>query len=116
MDDLIGVFGREAAEEAIRETGVRDRSWKGRRVRLDKMISSWDNIRRAVREILPGDSRLEQLMIAAGTPTTPMDLGIPAEWVSNALRCSMNLRNRYTALNLADDLGILGNFIKDLTA
>ena len=53
---------------------------------------------------------LQAALTAAGAPTTPADLGIPAELYRDALIHARAIRNRYTILDLAADAGLLEGF------
>lgn len=110
QDRLERSIGHSAAAEAIRETGHTDRSWEARQTRLTALVENRDEIESAVRSILPPLADIKHMLAAAGTPYEPAHLDIPREWVRDALFVARHIRNRYTVLNLAADLGLLDEF------
>ncbi|MEJ7596435.1 MAG: iron-containing alcohol dehydrogenase [Kofleriaceae bacterium] len=71
----------------------------------DRLARTWDNIRDRIAGITLGAQRLTQVLAAVGAPTSPADLGWPAELFAGAVSHARELRNRYTFLDLAADLG-----------
>lgn len=107
-------FSSETVSQILRDTGDRDRSPGGRNARLRLLAANWEAVCEAVRNILLPAPRLTDLLSRSGAPATYLELGIPRDWVRRAFTVAHQLRNRYTALNLADDLGILDEFIEEL--
>ena len=54
--------------------------------------------------------RLQEILERAGAPVRPEDLGWPAALYADAVAHARLIRNRYTALDLAGDAGMLEDF------
>ncbi len=52
-------------------------------------------------------------MKVAGAPTTPAELGLPVEAVERALLSARDIRNRYTVLDLAAEVGLLNGWARE---
>jgi glycerol-1-phosphate dehydrogenase [NAD(P)+] len=65
---------------------------------------------RALREVMLPTARLREALVAAGAPTTGVDLGLPSGFYRTAVRHAREIRDRYSILDLADDAGVLEAF------
>jgi glycerol-1-phosphate dehydrogenase [NAD(P)+] len=83
---------RGAAERAQRFSMLRERC-TGIWATLDPLRPDPDSLRNALNR--------------AGAPTTPADLGLPVDVVEGALLAARDIRNRYTVLDLAAEVGLL---------
>ena len=72
--------------------------------RLDER---WDAIAARIKAIALPAAQLEEVLLRAGAPTTPQDLGWESEFYDGAVRHAREIRNRYTFLDLAADSGVL---------
>ena len=54
---------------------------------------------------------MERALKAAGGPTTATEMGLDVTIYRNALRYAREIRNRYSFLDLADDAGLLEDFV-----
>ena len=69
----------------------------------DRLARSWDAIRRRIHATTIRAAALRQVLVAAGAPVEPAQLGWPPGLWSDALRHAREIRNRYTFLDLAAD-------------
>jgi glycerol-1-phosphate dehydrogenase [NAD(P)+] len=60
--------------------------------------------------------RIRRVLAAAGAPTRAEDLGVTPYELGAAIRQGRKIRNRYTALDVAAELGILGSFADRVTS
>ncbi len=74
-----------------------------------KLAEHWDEIRAQLRSVTLPSANLEAVPKAAGTPTTPKELGWPRDFYLDAVRHAREIRDRYTFLDLAADIGELDN-------
>ncbi len=76
-------------------------------LRLDRILSDWDQIRRIIAEELPETEEIVGLMRALGMPTAPEDLHISREDTRRAFIGSRDIRDKYLTSSLLWDLGLL---------
>ncbi len=89
---------RGTAERAERFTILRDR---------------WGEIWATLDSLRPDPASLGEALKAAGAPTTPAELGLPVEAVERALLAARDIRNRYTVLDLAAEVGLLDGWARE---
>jgi glycerol-1-phosphate dehydrogenase [NAD(P)+] len=71
-----------------------------------RLATSWDKMRARIRRVTPGANKLRQLLVGAGAPTEPADLGWSPDLLAAAIRYARGIRNRYTFLDFAADTGL----------
>ena len=67
----------------------------------------WEGLREDLAPRLADTSRYERALEAAGCPTTPSAIGVGDDAFRRAIRLARFIRNRYTVLDLAADVGLL---------
>lgn len=77
------------------------------RARLQQMVAQWDVLTAEVGATLRTRASLEQELAAAGCPTRFRDLDVGRERAREAIVWSKDIRNRYTVLHAAWELGML---------
>jgi glycerol-1-phosphate dehydrogenase [NAD(P)+] len=102
------------AEAAVAETMAKwvDADALGRRLTL--LADRWPALRDRLREQLVPAERLRELLAAAGCPTRPSQLGLPAAAFRDTYRRARMIRRRYTVLDLAFDTGLLDELVDEL--
>ncbi|MEZ4458559.1 MAG: sn-glycerol-1-phosphate dehydrogenase [bacterium] len=87
------------------------------RARLTEVIARWDELMVGISHTLRTEASIEGELRDAGCPVRFKDLGIDRERARAAVLYSKDIRNRYTILHLAWELGLLdawGNEALDL--
>jgi len=75
----------------------------------------WSEIRETLLGMeLPGPEEVRAPLVAAGAPHTLEALGLPREDALRALRIARDIRDRYTILDLAFDLGVFPPAIEEV--
>jgi len=75
-----------------------------------RLAKDWDRIRARLQGVMRPVAALERALTVTGAPRRPADLGWPTGLYRNALVRARQTRNRYTALDLAGDAGLLESF------
>ena len=75
--------------------------------RLQKIKNNWDSLRSKVRAKLPDYPTMKKMLEAAGCPVRPEDINLDRNKAVDTYYSAQCLRNRYTILDLAWELGIL---------
>jgi glycerol-1-phosphate dehydrogenase [NAD(P)+] len=70
------------------------------------LVARWDTMRLAIERVTVPPDRLRSILLAAGCPTTPAELGYTDDDMRRALAHAREIRDRYTFLDLAADLAI----------
>lgn len=71
----------------------------------------WPELREELRPMLMDPAVMRQALAAAGGPATATELGLPRKVWRDAMRFARDVRNRWSFLDLADDAGLLGDFL-----
>ena len=77
------------------------------RARLELLVSSWDEIQRKVSQTLRSRAQIEAELRAVDGPVRFAQLEVTRERARRAITHSKDIRNRYTILHLAWELGVL---------
>ncbi len=108
-----GISGLPQLKETLREK----HSDQQRRLDRRAMITEgWEEIAPKLRQQLYGYAELKELLIQAGCPVTAEKIGMDKPRAVSTLRTAQLIRNRYTILDLLDDLGLMERWITSLTA
>jgi glycerol-1-phosphate dehydrogenase [NAD(P)+] len=78
----------------------------------DGLRDSWREIRAAVLEKLLPYGELRELMARGGCPCLPGDISLTRRDVIGAARLAQMIRNRYTVLDMAWDLGVFERILE----
>ena len=95
-------------EARTKHRGVTDRVR-----RFTELRERWGEIWAALALLRPDPASLREALKAAGAPTTPADLGLSVEVVERALLAAREIRNRYTVLDLAAEVGLLDGWARE---
>jgi glycerol-1-phosphate dehydrogenase [NAD(P)+] len=106
-------YGAVAAQ-TFEETAKKAVSWTQKEKELTTMKTNWDDIWRDLSRFLRPRAELERAMNDAGCPTRTSDLSISRENTYNAIRYARLLRNRYTILDLTEELGWLEQWADEI--
>lgn len=91
--------------EIERRAGKNERA--GRLRRAERIITAWDEILRLMEETLPRYDEVKALMLEAGMPTTPRELGLTADDAADAFICSRDIRDKYLFSSMIWDIGYM---------
>jgi glycerol-1-phosphate dehydrogenase [NAD(P)+] len=75
--------------------------------RRRRILERWEDIRRAVAPVVIPAAKSRSHLLSAGAVASAADLGVSTEELVFAYRYARWIRNRYTVLDLAADLGML---------
>ena len=86
----------------------------GRRERRVRLAAGWDGLWQDLDRRLAGGEGLAADLRRAGAPTGFREIGVDPDRAELAVRAARHMRNRYTVLDLAADLGVLDGFAAHL--
>ena len=104
---------KEAADGILQlEQKTRKNDEAARQKRLAVMEAAWPEIRQLIRESLPAPEEAEKILLTAGAPVNPEQIGLHAGLVEEAVRVAKEVRDRYTVLQILWDLDLSERFAK----
>jgi len=108
-------FGAYTGLESFLNT-VRDKYPDTQRLnnRLDLFISKQDLIWNSIAKQNVPYKELRTMLLKAGCPVRPEDVGISKREFVESIIPAQLIRNRYTILDLVDDLGVMQNVIAEI--
>jgi glycerol-1-phosphate dehydrogenase [NAD(P)+] len=104
-EDVIAHFGPGIGEACWKELEPKLLDARKAEALNALLASKWDAIRAEIAKVARPASELEAVLKAAGAPTTAHELGWPAGMYANAVAHARDIRNRYTFLDFAAELG-----------
>lgn len=104
------IFGKTADEILAIEETAHKNDPAGHADRLERILTHWPEIRKAMDEELPAYEMLLRAMNATGMPTKPSQLNIGLQDVVDAFVGSREIRNKYLTSSLLWDLGLTEDF------
>lgn len=84
--------------------------------RLGLLREAWPSLRERLREQLMSAEELRGMLGEAGCPTGPEEIGLGRDGLKATYRRAQMIRSRYTALDLANEAGILDGCVEELFA
>lgn len=113
---IANAFGSAAPEiiEHERKEGKNSKERHAKRIRA--IEEHWEEISDIIKHNLPASQAMITILDQLGAPFNPLQAGIEAPLIYNALLYGKEIRNRYTVLQLAWDLGLLEAFAQQITA
>lgn len=81
-----------------------------------RLEGKWEEIVTRLSAVMIPSERLQQVLERAGAPIRPEGLGWPAAIYADAVVHARLIRNRYTALDLAGDAGLLEDFSQSMAS
>ena len=76
-----------------------------------KLADLWPELQHELRPMLMDPAVMKATIAAAGGPTTATELGLPRKLWRDAMKFARDVRNRWSFLDLADDAGLLDDFL-----
>ncbi len=106
-DDVTGHFGTDLGALCWTEFSPKRLDAAGADAMNQRLEANWDAIAERLSDVLRPAAELEATLRRAGAPFSPADTGWPSRFYRDAVLHAREIRNRYTALDLAGDAGRL---------
>lgn len=103
-------------EAAVNETKAKYIDAGELKQRLELLREVWPELREKLIDQLMPAEQIEEMLRAAGCPTTPREIGLDWESFKETYQRAQMLRKRYTVLDLATETGILDECVEELFA
>lgn len=105
--DLQRRFGAEIGASCWKEFEAKQAACTRVLARGEPAAATWDEMRANICRVLVPAATIASVLERAGCPTAPADIGVTGGFYTTAVRNARFLRDRYTFLDLADDMGRL---------
>ena len=112
--DIRNHFDGALADHAVRETKEKYLSGPELTDRLRPLIAQWPEVADRLRAQLVPTTRLADQLRRAGAPSRPEDIGLTPEDVRALFPRAMYYRSRYTALDVAWELGLFEDLVEEV--
>ncbi len=110
--ELCSFLGRGAESMIALEKKEKKYDVSAHKVRLETILSRWDEIMEIVRQELPTAEAVEKLLTAIGAPKSLADIGVDNGELSMIIRATKDIRDKYVLSRLLWDLGILEEILE----
>jgi glycerol-1-phosphate dehydrogenase [NAD(P)+] len=76
-----------------------------------RLAEVWPELRQELSAMMMEPDEMARIISSAGGPTTATELGLPRDIWRKAMKHARDVRNRWSFLDLADDAGLLDEFL-----
>lgn len=104
-EDLKIFLGKGANTMIALEEKEQKYSVENHKKRLEIILNNWEEICKIIKEEIPTQKKVEEILLSIGAPTTPEDIGIDCD-LSLTLKATKDIRDKYVLSRLLWDLGI----------
>lgn len=100
-------YGSELAGEVMHFYSKKFLHWSDKKLELERLAKNWGAFKKDVSQYTENWKSIKQKLEAVGSAVNASGLGLKQGEVDRALRYSRFIRERYTVLDLASELGVL---------
>lgn len=111
--DIRGTFTGALADNAVRETRAKYAAGDELVARLRPVVEDWPAVSSRLAQQLVSGPELADMLATAGAPSRPEDIGLSADDVRGTFPRAMCYRSRYTALDVAWELGLFDELVDE---
>jgi glycerol-1-phosphate dehydrogenase [NAD(P)+] len=109
--DFIARYGEDIGRMCYAEAKKKSFDRAGAEAFNRKLAEMWPQLREELRPMLMDPAKMKATLQAAGGPTTATELGLDRKVWRDAMKFARDVRNRWSFLDLADDAGLLDEFL-----
>ena len=110
-DEFIARYGRKLGPLCFAEAKLKAFDAEGAAAFNDKLQKLWPELREELSAFMIDPAELQNIIASAGGPTTATELGLSVSVWRDAMKYGRDIRNRWSFLDLADDCGLLDEFL-----
>lgn len=109
--EFIDRYGSEIGSMCYAEAKKKAFDKKGADEFNAKLADLWPQLREELKAFVMDPVEMEKALRAAGGPVTATDMNLPRKIWRDAMKYARDVRNRWSFLDLADDAGLLEDFL-----
>jgi glycerol-1-phosphate dehydrogenase [NAD(P)+] len=106
-------YGKDIGELCFAEAQKKSFDVQGAAHFNARLEAIWPELKAELAAMMIDPATMAVTIKSAGGPTTATELGLPRSVWRNAMKFARDIRNRWSFLDLADDAGILDDFLND---
>ena len=110
-DDFIVRYGRLIGPMCYGEAKKKALDADSAKAFNAKLEALWPELREELKAFFMDPAEMKAILAAAGGPTTATELGLSVPLWRKAMKYARDVRNRWSFLDLADDAGLLDDFL-----
>jgi len=97
----------DVVAEVRKQYDAKRKDGEARAEELARVSGGWQGMREGLRETVVPPARIAEALSAAGAADRPSAIGVDRDFAIHTVRVCRQIRSRYVALDLLDDLGLL---------
>lgn len=109
--EFVGRYGEDIGRMCYAEAKKKSFDRAGAEAFNRKLAEMWPQLQAELRPMLMDPATMKATIAAAGGPTTASELGLSRKLWRDAMKFARDVRNRWSFLDLADDAGLLDDFL-----
>jgi glycerol-1-phosphate dehydrogenase [NAD(P)+] len=109
--DFVTRYGEGIGRMMFAESRKKALDEAGAKAFNEKLSAIWPELREECQAFMIDPDELKRIIGSAGGPTTASELGLPLNIWRQAMKHARDVRNRWSYLDLADDAGLLDDFL-----
>jgi glycerol-1-phosphate dehydrogenase [NAD(P)+] len=110
-DEFIKRYGDEIGRMCYGEAKKKSFDAEGAAKFNHKLERLWPELREELKKFMMDPDEMRTILKSAGGPTTATELGLSVSVWRKAMKYGRDVRNRWSFLDLADDCGLLDEFL-----
>ncbi len=110
-DEFITRYGRHLGPLCFAEAQKKAFDARGAAAFNAKIERLWPELREELAAFMIDPTEMQKIIASAGGPTTASELGLSISVWRDAMKYGRDIRNRWSFLDLADDCGLLDEFL-----
>jgi glycerol-1-phosphate dehydrogenase [NAD(P)+] len=111
--DFVARYGADIGSMMFGEAQKKALDAKGAHAFNERLAEVWPELKEECRAFMIAPDELKRIIASAGGPTTATELGLPVAVWRKAMKYARDVRNRWSYLDLADDAGLLDEFLSN---
>ena len=109
--EFVSRYGDELGAMCFAEAKKKAFDKKGAAVFNEKLEELWPELREELQKFVMDPAEMQTTLKSAGGATTATELGFPVKLWRQSMKHARDVRNRWSFLDLADDAGLLDEFL-----
>lgn len=111
LKDFIARYGEAIGTMCYAEAKKKSFDTAGAKAFNARLRDLWPELREELQPFVMAPAEMQKVLAASGGPTTATELGLPRKVWRDAMKYARDVRNRWSFLDLADDAGLLDDFL-----
>lgn len=109
--DMVRRMGPEIAAQCLAEYRKKALDEKGADALNERLAALWPDLRQELLSFALPEPEMRAMLGSAGGALTAGELGVPVDFYREAVLHCREMRNRFSMLDVADDAGLLQDFV-----